>query len=174
MPSVSTTTTSAAPASTADGVHAVVEVRCRPRRVDTEERRGDPVIRGEAHRARDAAEHLLAVDADGVELQVGDRRLDHRCADAELDEGLQVGGHRAREAPHLGAQAGARDELHRVPVVLRHARESRLDAIDAEVVEQARDLELLLRVEDDADGLLAVAQRRVVQPDVTADDMARR
>ena len=88
---------------------------------------------------------------------------------AELDERLEVGGHGAGEPPHLRAQAGAGDELHRVPVVLRHAREAGLDAVDAEVVEEPRDLELLLRVEDDPDRLLAVAQRRVVQADAAAD-----
>ena len=42
----------------------------------------------------------------------------------------------------------------------------------AELVEQPRDLELLLGIEDDADGLLAVAQRRVVQADAAADAVA--
>ena len=37
------------------------------------------------------------------------------------------------------------------------------------LVEQPRDLELLLRVEHDADGLLAVAQRRVVEADAAVD-----
>ena len=133
-----------------------------------------PLLGGEAHRARDAVEHLLAVDADRVQLQVGDRRLDHRRRHAELDERLEVGGHGAREAPDLRAQPGGRDQLHRVPVVLRDAREPRLDAVDAELVEQLRDLELLLRVEHDADGLLAVAERRVVQPDAARRRGTRR
>ena len=156
------------------GVHALVEVRLGARRVDAEERRVDAVLGGEAHRVRDPAEHLVAVDADRVELEVGDRRLDHGRGHAELDERLEVGRHGAREAPHLGAQPGAGDELDRVPVVLRDAREARLDPLDPELVEQPRDLELLLRVEHDADGLLAVAQRRVVEPDVAADAGSRR
>ena len=127
-----------------------------------------PLLGGEAHRARDPVEHLLAVDADRVQLQVGDRRLDHGRRHAELDERLEVGGDRAREAPHLRLQPGVRDELHRVPVVLRDAREAGLDAIDAELVEELRDLELLLRVEHDADRLLAVAERRVVEADAPA------
>ena len=118
---------------------------------------------------RDPLEHRVARDADRVELQVGDRRLDHREAHAELDEQLEVGGHGAREAPDLGAQAGGRDQLDRAPVVVRDAREAGLDAVDAELVEQPRDLELLLGVEHDADGLLAVAQRRVVEADVPAE-----
>ena len=150
-------------------VHALVEVRRGARRVDTEERRPDPVLRREAHRCRDPAEHLLAVHADCLELEIRDRRLDHRRLHAELDEELEVGRHRAREAPDLGLQARACDQLDSAPVVLGDTRESRLDPFDAEGVEQARDLELVLRREDDADGLLTVAQRRVVQTDAAAD-----
>ena len=74
---------------------------------------------------RDPLEHRVARDADRVELQVGDRRLDHREADAELDERLQVGRHGAREAPDLGAQPGGRDQLDRVPVVVPRRAGSR-------------------------------------------------
>src|SRR5262249_27378220 len=63
----------------------------------------------------------------------------------------------------------ALDQLDRAPVLCGHAREPTLDPIDAELVEQTSDLELLLRVEDDADGLLPVAERRVVEADVPAD-----
>ena len=146
-------------------VDALVEIRLRARRVDAEERGDDAVLGGEAHRIADPAEHRLPVDADRVQLQVGDRRLDHRGRHAELDEGLEIRPNRAREAPDLCAQPRVGDELHRVPVVLGHAREARLDAVDAELVEQPRDLELLLRIQHDSDRLLAVAQRRVVQAD---------
>ena len=157
-----------------DGRHvdALVEVRLGTRRVDTEERRVDVVLRCEAHGTRDAPEHLLPVDADRVQLQVGDRRLDHRRGHTELDERLEIRGNRTREAPDLRAEPGAGDQLHRVPVVLRHAREAGLDAVDAELVEQLRDLELLLGIEHDADGLLAVAQRGVVQADAPAEAIA--
>ena len=76
----------------------------------------------------------------------------------------------AREKPQISAsQPGAGDQPDRLPVVGRDAREARLDPVDPELVEQARDLELLLRVEDDADRLLAVAQGRVVEPDAAAE-----
>ena len=150
-------------------VDLLVEVRLGARRVDAEERGADPVLGGEAHGARDPLEHLLAGDPDRLELQVGDRRLDHRGLDPELDEELEVGGHGAREAPDLRAQPGAGDQLDGAPVVLGHARETRLDPLDPEPVEQPCDLELLLGREDDADRLLAVAQRRVVQADATPD-----
>jgi hypothetical protein len=87
---------------------------------------------------------------------------------SELDERLEVGGHCAREAPHLRLQACRRNELHGIPVVLRDAWETRFDPVDAEHVEELRDLELLLRVEDDADRLLAVAERGVVEPNAPA------
>ena len=93
---------------------------------------------------------------------------------AELDQRLDVGRNRAREAPDLGVESCVADELDRARVVRGHAREAGLDPVDAEPVEQARDLELLLRVERHADGLLAVAERRVVEPDVPAWPVAER
>src|SRR5262249_29180738 len=74
-----------------------------------------------------------------------------------------------REPPDLGAEARVRDALHGLPVVVRDSREPCLDAVDPQLVEQARDFELLFRVEDDADRLLAVAQGRVVEADVASD-----
>src|SRR3712207_7898049 len=50
--------------------------------------------------------------------------------------------------------------LFRSAVRVAHARKARLDAVDAEAVQGARDLELGLGVEHHADGLLAVAQDR--------------
>ena len=103
--------------------------------------------------------------AERLQLEIGDRALDHRRLHAELDERLDVGRHRTGEAPDLGAQTGAGDQPDRFGVLRRDAREPRLDPVDACVVERARDLELVLRAEDDADGLLAVSERRVVEPD---------
>ena len=99
-------------------------------------------------------------------------RLDHRGLDAELDEQLEVCGNRAREAPDLGLESRTGDQLDGAPVIIGHAREPGLDPLDPEPVEQARDLELVLWREDDADGLLAVAQRRVVEADLAADRVA--
>ena len=76
----------------------------------------------------------------------------------------------AREKPQISAlEARGRDQLDRAAVVVGDAREAGLDPVDAEPVEQPGDLELLLGVEHDADGLLAVAERRVVEADVTAE-----
>src|SRR3954447_6953604 len=153
-------------------VDLLVEVRLGAGRVDAKERRVDPVLDREAHRGRDPVEHLLARDADRLELQVRDRRFDHRRAHAQLDQRFQVGGHGAGESPDLGIEPGVGDQLHGVPVVLRDPREAGLDPVDPEPVEQPRDLELLLRVEHDADRLLAVAERRVVETDRAAEAVA--
>ena len=74
----------------------------------------------------------------------------------------------AREKPQTSAfRPAAGDQLDGAPVVVGDAREAGLDPLDPEPVEQPRDLELVLRREDDADRLLAVAQRRVVQADAS-------
>ncbi len=88
---------------------------------------------------------------------------------AELEQRVHVGAQGAGEAPYLRLQPGSLDQLDRPPVLLGDAGEARLDPVDSEVVQQPRDLELLIRVEDDADRLLAVAERRVVEPDLAAD-----
>jgi hypothetical protein len=129
----------------------------------------DPVLGGKPHRVGDPFEHPLSTHADRVQLEVGDRRLDHRGADTELDQRLEVGRHGAREAPDLGSQPRVGDQPDGVPVVLRDAREAGLDPIDPQVVEQACDLELLLGVEHHADGLLPVSQGRVVEADRAAE-----
>ena len=58
-----------------------------------------------------------------------------------------------------------------MPVVGGHARKAGLDALDAELVETARELELLLGRQDDTDRLLTVAKRRVVEPDAGVERM---
>ena len=54
-------------------VDALVEVRLGAGGVDAEERGVDAVLGGEAHRTGDPVEHRLAVDAERVQLEVGDR-----------------------------------------------------------------------------------------------------
>src|ERR687887_56872 len=152
-------------------VDTVVELGVGTRGVDAEEGGVDAVLGGERHRRRDPAEHRLARNAKSLELEVGDRRLDHRRSNAELDERLQVGRNGAGESPDLRPEAGIGDQLHRVPVVLRDAREAGLDPVDPELVERPGDLELLHGVEDDADRLLAVAEGGVVQADGPTEPM---
>ena len=129
----------------------------------------DAVLGGEAHGARDAVEHLLAGDADRLELQIRDRRLDHGVAHAHFDEQLEIGRHGTGEAPDLGGQPRTSDQLDAAPVLCGHAGKACLDPLDPESVQEPRDLELLLGREDDTDGLLPVAQRRVVEAYPPAD-----
>ena len=117
-------------------------------------------------RRDDPLEHRLTVDAERFELQVRDRRLDHARADLELDERFHVGLDRAGEAPDLGVQTGVADQLYSTPVILRDARKAGFDPLDPQLVEPACELELVFGIEHDPHGLLAVAKRRVVEPDV--------
>ena len=104
-------------------------------------------------------------DAERGELGVRDRALDHGRAHAQPGELLDVGLHRAGEAPHFGLEAVARDQPDRLGILLRDPREASLDPVDACLIERTGNRELVLGREDDADGLLPVAQRRVVEPD---------
>jgi hypothetical protein len=80
----------------------------------------------------------------------------------DLEQRVDVGRHRAGKAPDLGVETRGGDRAERLGVVLGHAREARLDPLDAQGVDRPRDRELLLGVERHAHGLLAVAQRGVV------------
>src|SRR3954451_8547163 len=145
-------------------------VRTRP--VDAEERHADALLRGERDGPDDALEHRLAVDAERSELQVGDRRLDHARADTELDERLHVSLDSAREPPDLRGQAGVTYQLDRAPVIGGHAWKAGFDPLDPELVQAACELQLVFRREYDADRLLAVAERCVVEADLRVESMA--
>ena len=147
------------------GVRGVVEVRLGAGGVDAEVRDVDPALDRVGHGRADPLQHRLPGDPKRTELQLRDRRLDHARRDAKLDQRLDVGLHRAREAPDLGGEARLRDQPHGLPVVLGDPREPGLDALDARLGERAGDLELLLRHQHDADRLLTVAERRVVEAD---------
>src|SRR6266536_3910049 len=136
------------------------------RPVDAEERHGDALVDRERDRVDDAFQHRLAVDAERLELQVGDRRLNHARTDPELDECLDVRLHGPRETPDLGGEPGIADQLDGAPIVRGDAREPGLDPLDPELVEAAGELELVLGTENDTDGLLPVTQSRVVEADL--------
>ena len=114
-------------------------------------------------RALDPLDHLRARDAERVQLQIGHGRLDHRRAQPELEYRVDVVRHRSGEAPELCPQPSGDDQLDRASVVIGDTREPDFDPVDAELVDEPGDLELLLGAEHHADGLLAVPQRRVVQ-----------
>jgi hypothetical protein len=121
---------------------------------------------GEGDTACDPAEHLLTRHAERLELQVRDRRLNDACGDSQLDERLDISRHGPGKAPDLCVQPRIENQLERALIVGRDAREAGLDPLDPERVEPAGDLQLLLWVENDADRLLAVAERCVVEADL--------
>jgi hypothetical protein len=74
----------------------------------------------------------------------------------------RVGAGQARDDRPLDL---AGDGLHGLEVARRGDGEAALDDVDAQPRELVRDLELLLAIERDARGLLAVPQRRVEDED---------
>src|SRR5262249_40129419 len=80
-----------------------------PRPVNPEESDPDSVARGKGNSARDAAEHVLARDAERLQLEVRDRRLDDAGGDPETGAGparRRAPGRPARparETPQTGA-----------------------------------------------------------------------
>ncbi len=66
------------------------ERRIGPRGVDAEERDSDARLGRTLDGPPDAPQHVLARHAEGLELAVGDRALDHRGLDAELDERVDI------------------------------------------------------------------------------------
>ena len=104
----------------------------------------------------------------GAELDVAGGRFDHGCSQAEANQFLDVGANGAREAPELGLQVRLRHQLDGFGIFHGNARETGFDAADADLVELAGDLELLLWRQDDADGLFAVSQGGVVEADFGA------
>ena len=145
------------------------EARIGTGAVDAEERDLDSVAHGKRDAAGDPAEHLLPRNPERLQLQIRDRRFNDARGHAQLDERLEIGRHSPREAPDLRIQARLENEPERALVVGRDSRKAGLDPLDSEGVEPARDLELLPRVEDNADGLLPVAERRVVEADLGVD-----
>ena len=77
-----------------------------------------------------------------------------------------------RASPQIDAPRTSRaTALHRLEVALARDREAGLDHVDAEPLELARDRELLVEVHAAARRLLAVAQRRVEDPDAVRSSL---
>ncbi len=73
---------------------------------------------------------------------------------------------RPREAQHRGIRQRLGNPPHRLEVARRRRREAGLNYVDVEPLKLARDRNLLLDIHRAAGRLLAVAQRRVEDPDV--------
>ena len=152
-------------------VRGLEERQVGPGAVDAEVGDANALARGERDCVADPSEHGLARNSERLQLEVGDRALDHARLDAELDQGLDVRPDRPREAPDLGVEHRTRDQPHRLVVVLADAWEAGLDPLDAGVREASGDLELLVGIEHDADRLLPVAERRVVEADLRLESV---
>ena len=123
------------------------------------------VVDRPARRVEDflAAHHQLALE---VQVGGGDEDVNARVLgllDA-LDRLLDVGLARPRQAEDDGLGHRLRDAGHRIEVTRRRHGEARLDDVDVELLQLARDEHLLLDVHRRAGRLLAVAQRRVEDP----------
>ena len=152
MPSVSTTRPRCAPASTAVEYARSRKLEACTGAVHAEVRDEDVVpgseltaLRMRASISSGATPYAFSLRSETAPRSPGE-------PEAERDECLDVGLNRAREAPDLGVEAGLRDQPDGSRVVVRHARESGLDAVDPELVEEPRDLELLVGAERNADG----------------------
>ena len=130
------------------------------------------------HRLVDPLGHL-------VHVEVRDRPVQRRGADEGVDarplrvphrlpaavDVLEVG---AGEAADHRVLRHLRDAAHRLEVAVRGDREARLDDVDAHLVEERRDLQLLLERHGGAGRLLAVAEGGVEDEDAVLSGVAGR
>ena len=138
------------------------------RAVDAEERDRDPVLRRERDRVGDPLEHRLARDAERIELRVGDRRLDHAACTPSSTSASTSAGPRAR-SPTPRRRGRRRRSASRRPSRPARRAGSRPRSARSRASRWRGRARASARVEDDADGLLAVAERRVVEADRAAD-----
>ena len=148
-----------APAFDRRGINLHQEVEVGAGAIDAEKRDANSVLTGIFHSVAGAAYRFVAVDAVGLQLDLAGRHFDDRRLQAETHQFLDIAASSTREAPDLGVlQPGLQDERNGFAIFGGHLGESGFDAADAKLVQLLGDLQLLLRAEDDADGLLAVAQ----------------
>ena len=144
----------------------------RPGAVDAKEAHGDVVGDGMFHCGHHPPHHGVPIHAVCRQLAVAQRRLDDRGVHAELEQLLDIGWHRPREAPDLGLQLRGHDQLIGFHIIVRHSREAGLDAVDAKAVEGDGDGELVVRGQHHTNGLLTVSQRCVVDPNLATLERA--
>ncbi len=128
------------------------------------------VLAGARHTGADGLDHLL-----GIHLQLplamhgagGDERVDARLLGEfhGLAGAVDVGEARAGQAADDGVLHQLGDFAHRLEVAVGGDREAGLDDVDAHLVEQFGNLQLVLERHGGARRLLAVAQRGVEDDD---------
>ena len=134
------------------------------RAVHTEKRNANSALSRETNRLGGAAHRFLARDAVGLQLDVADGRLNHRCPQAQADQFLHIAARGARKAPYFGVlQPSAQDQRNGFAIFGGNFGKAGFNPSHTKLVKLLRDFKFLLRTEDDADGLLAVTQRSVVK-----------
>ncbi len=111
----------------------------------------------------DPLQEFFAGNSISFQLDVAGGRFDHRGAQSQPHQLVHIGFHGARESPEFGFQPRLLHQLNGFRIFGRDPRKTGFDAADAQFVELAGDLQLLLRREHHPDRLLAVAQRRVIE-----------
>ena len=167
-------------AADADGVHddefagagvesvfvkAAEGIEFGARAVDGEEGDFDAVLDGVGNGIGGAALGFFGSEAVGFQFDGAGGSFDDGGAGAEAQKFVHIGANGAGEAPDFGFKAGVGDEFERFGVVGGDARKAGFDALDAERIQRAGDFQFLRRGKNDADGLLAVAERGVVEMD---------
>src|SRR5260370_26956102 len=117
----------------------------------------------EGNRTIHASENFIAADAVGPEFNIAGRSFYHGGSEAETDEFFNISLNCTGKTPELGAETSLEHELDGFGIVSGYARKSCFDATYAESIELTSNFELLLRRQDNTDGLLAVAQSRIVK-----------
>ena len=121
---------------------------------------------GEGDALADLVEHPLTRLLQLVlDVDVARRHRDRDRVHAAVHGVLDVGGHGPVPGQDRGVEPEVDDLRDRRLLVAAHRRDAHLDLVDADLVEQLGDADLLVVREDDAGRLLAVAQRGVVDVD---------
>ena len=169
---VSTSTISFAPASSAVGIDLLR--KSRSARVPSTPKNATrmPFCAAIADGVVARANRFVAGNAVGLQLDIAGGNFDHGGLQSQPHQLFHVAASGARESPYFGVlqtcAAGSARWLRRLPAKLSGNPASIRPTPSSSSF--LRDLELLLRTEDDADRLLAVAQRGVVEANRCASD----
>ena len=124
------------------------------------------LVLGERHALADLVEHPLAGLGELVlDVDVAGRHADGHGVDAAVDRVPDVVDHGAVPGEDRRVEPELDDLRDGLLLVAAHRRDADLDLVDAHLVEQLGDADLLVVAEHDAGGLLAVAQGGVVDAD---------
>ena len=128
------------------------------RTIHPKEGNANTVFRSVADGVGGTPNRLIARNAVSLQLDLADGHFNHCGLQSEAEQLFHIPTSCAGKAPNLGVfQARLQDQRDGFPVFLRHLGKPCFDATHAEFVQFLGDFEFLLRTENDADRLLAVA-----------------